>query len=393
MGEAGFQALVQVLQDFVGDEPIGGAAASALAGDARALDVLLYALTSPVFEVGQAATMSLTQLGEQVWEPMLEMLKNDQSRHGHFFASHVYYQAGSVAVPVLQGVLRESEQAHMRVLAANTLGWIGDERALEPLRQSLHDEDADVRLEAALGLAYAQDGSGVGRLIEALPIAHPFRGPSIIDALAELGEPAFQPLVRVLSDQSAAATTRANAVVALGKMKHALAVEPLVTALRDDDAGVRRHAAKALGGLRDPDAVDALNQALNDESREVRSAALLALAKYEDPAVIPQLVSAIHEAGERLPGDGPSFAPYVYVLSQFREQAVGPFRELLQAENQRVCTAALQGLQFLGELGKPVLVAATRDPRPETPGEKSSSCSPWSSSGSQVPKEVSCRNP
>ena len=80
------------------------------------------------------------------------------------------------------------------------------------------------------------------------------------------------------------ATTRGHIVDVLGEIGEALVkkgesdamvVKPLLVALTDTDADVRRNAADELGEMRtkSPDAVTALTQALEDSSKNVRSAA------------------------------------------------------------------------------------------------------------------------
>jgi HEAT repeat protein len=54
-------------------------------------------------------------------------------------------------------------------------------------------------------------------------------------------------------------------------------VEPLIGALKDQDATVRGNAAEALGRIKDPRAVEALAAALTDKSKNVRKKAARAL--------------------------------------------------------------------------------------------------------------------
>jgi len=65
---------------------------------------------------------------------------------------------------------------------------------------------------------------------------------------------------------------RGLAAEALGQLDDARAVEPLIAALQDEDAHVRRAAGQVLGGLGDP-AIEPLIAALRDEDRYVREKA------------------------------------------------------------------------------------------------------------------------
>ncbi len=123
--------------------------------------------------------------------------------------------------------------------------------------------------------------------------------------------------------------TRLNAVRTLAEEKTPLAVEELMTALRDPIPEVRREAAKALGAIGDPRAVPALLQVLKDpasdlvleaaealgaigspdatnelatlldsERIEARIASIQALKRIADPRALPALLERL----ERAPG-------------------------------------------------------------------------------------------
>jgi len=57
-----------------------------------------------------------------------------------------------------------NENPKVRQDAAQTLGEVADERAVEPLARALKDSDADVRLSAALALGMIGDASGTAPL-------------------------------------------------------------------------------------------------------------------------------------------------------------------------------------------------------------------------------------
>ena len=71
---------------------------------------------------------------------------------------------------------------------------------------------------------------------------------------------------------------RAKAVEALGKIRDARVVEPLMQALNDEHWDVRRKAAWALGNIGDVRGVEPLIQALKDEYSDVRRQAARSLA-------------------------------------------------------------------------------------------------------------------
>jgi len=159
--------------------------------------------------------------------------------------------------------------------AAITLGEMGDERAVAPLITALRDDEWNVR-EAAE------------------------------DALAMIGSPAVEPLIKALREYQ----TRRYVIKVLGRIKDERVLDPLFVQLRneefkddataalvevglpaverltavlnDKDRNVRKHAVLALGAIGLPEAVDLLIEATQDEEWEVRMAAIAGLEQIGD---------------------------------------------------------------------------------------------------------------
>jgi len=159
--------------------------------------------------------------------------------------------------------------------AAITLGEMGDERAVAPLITALRDDEWNVR-EAAE------------------------------DALAMIGSPAVEPLIKALREYQ----TRRYVIKVLGRIKDERVLDPLFVQLRneefkddataalvevglpaverltavlnDKDRNVRKHAVLALGAIGLPEAVDLLIEATQDEEWEVRMAAVAGLEQIGD---------------------------------------------------------------------------------------------------------------
>jgi HEAT repeat protein len=83
---------------------------------------------------------------------------------------------------------------------------------------------------------------------------------------------------------------------ALGKVGDARAVEPLITALKDDDKDVRRQAAKALGEIGDARAVEPLVATLKDGDSGVCGFAAVSLGKFGDARAVRTLIHAIYDS-------------------------------------------------------------------------------------------------
>ena len=159
--------------------------------------------------------------------------------------------------------------------AAITLGEMGDERAVAPLIMALRDDEWNVR-EAAE------------------------------DALAMIGSPAVEPLIKALREYQ----TRRYVIKVLGRIKDERVLDPLFVQLRneefnddataalvevglpaverltavfnDKDKNVRKHAVQALGAIGLPEAVELLIEATKDDEWEVRMSAIAGLDAIGD---------------------------------------------------------------------------------------------------------------
>ena len=146
--------------------------------------------------------------------------------------------------------------------------------------------------------------------------------------LGELGDlRAVPPLLRALCDQSAA--VRRASVDALGRLRDMRALGALVASLGDDNDEVRRHAAAALkqygdaalptlldayksgslvlrrsaidllGDFRAPKVSELLIAALDDPDRSLHAAALGLLVRRKDMRAVERLIAGLAEAGQR----------------------------------------------------------------------------------------------
>jgi HEAT repeat protein/beta-lactamase regulating signal transducer with metallopeptidase domain len=112
-------------------------------------------------------------------------------------------------------------------------------------------------------------------------------------ALAAMGQPAVEPLVAALGQANA--SVRRNAAWAIGEVtggmtiKRESAVQPLRSALQDGDEWVRIAAARALGEIRDERAVESLLATLSDNSGQVRQLAAWALGEMKERRAVESL--------------------------------------------------------------------------------------------------------
>ena len=173
------------------------------------------------------------------------------------------------AVEPLSAALKD-ERFSVRQAAAEALGKIGNARAVEPLIAALGDERSDMRQAAAKALGAIGDARAMEPLIAALKDKDSAVRKAAAEALDHLGWKPAQ-------DESAGWYWMAkhdwDKCVALG----ALAMEPLIAALKDENEYVREAAARTLGEIKDPRAVQPLIDALQDKKWFVRRTAAEAL--------------------------------------------------------------------------------------------------------------------
>ena len=188
-------------------------------------------------------------------------------------------------VPVVEEKVKDEVEIQIDLLkdkdwfrrkdAAITLGEMGDERAIKPLITALRDAEWNVR-EAAQ------------------------------DALAQIGPPAVEPLIKALREYQ----IKTFVIQVLGKIKDERVLDPLMAQLRNEE--FKDVATKALIEVGLP-AVERLMAVMNDKDKHVRKHVVMALGeigvseaveplidatKDEDWAVRLQAIAALHLIGD-----------------------------------------------------------------------------------------------
>lgn len=151
----------------------------------------------------------------------------------------------------------EDPDGHVCWQSALALGKIGDLRALEPLVACLSNKYAQTSAGAAKGLAFLDDPRAIRPLIE-IALHNPSEN-------------------RDLSVRESAA----DALVKFGQ----IAVEPLITALHDSDAGTRVWAACALGKIHDPRPLQELERLKTDHRTVDKELGTLRVSEEAERAI------------------------------------------------------------------------------------------------------------
>jgi HEAT repeat protein len=253
LGNIGDAAAFDGLAAVVRDPAAGASALVALAelSDPRAFDIFAEALADRLSaadpqRTATAAIYGLERLRDARAIPHLVAALSDKNSIVASSASKALADFGTAAVdPVIEALGRGSPESRAR--AVETLGEIGDPRAVRPLVKALKQKNVRVQHAVALALGEIKDSAAV------------------------------EPLARVTGE------ARPQAIVALGKFG-AHAVEQLTAARKDENEDVRANAARQLGEIDDPRSREALHALAADEHHQVRAAATAALESLGEAA-------------------------------------------------------------------------------------------------------------
>jgi len=314
------EALITALKDENTDVRKHAAEALGNIKDARAIKPLIASLRdkkSVIRDTAHEALMAIIEgLKErQAEKQLMDMLKYKDSSIqqaviealGNIPKTHV----AENLVPFLGDT-----NPNIRKNTAEALRKIG-KAATKPLIKTLKSDDIQIRIIATMILGDLKDTLSVKPLIEALK--YKSQTSSIeadklrLEAARALGKirdaRAVEPLIAALNDENSNVKERsAEALTAIGEP----AVEPLIKVLKNDQIGLQTIAAMILGDIKDPRAVEPLIQTLLIAAYENRSwyfrfEAAIALGKIKDPRAIEPLeiilledrVSNVREMAER----------------------------------------------------------------------------------------------
>jgi len=232
--------------------------------ETRNVPGLIFALQHKDPTVQYEAAEALGEIGDdRAVEPLLAALKNDETSGVRWKAVEALSKLGTPAVAGLIGALQHNDD-DVRWKAAIGLGEIGDPNAIPSLINLLCDDDRYVRSRAAY-------------------------------ALSMIGEPAVDPLICALREGDG--NLRWGAAIALGKIQNPRAIEPLIRALADKYENVRAESAAALAAIGKP-ALGPLLQFLKFSDGAARLESVTALGELQDTGAIQPLIQLLENADE-----------------------------------------------------------------------------------------------
>lgn len=316
------------------------------------LVLYLSALNHRSEEIRHWAAESLGTLGDKrAVDPLINTLVNYYGKVRDS-ATKALTQLGKPAVPPLLAALKD-EKILVRNSAAEALGQIG-ELALRPLIAALQDDDEQVRSNAARALGHLGDGRAVEPLIAALNDEYsPVRYMSA-RALARLNDSrAVEPLIATLTDKDW--RVRDRAAKALGLLGDRRAVDPLILALGDSDSRVRERASEALN-LMQPATLEQLINALENRNDFVRANAAVLLGNLEDGRAIAPLIATLGDRNDTVRGNAAE------ALGKIKDdRVVNLLRLALRDSDENIRRGAAEALGRLGIMEVDLLIHALID--------------------------------
>lgn len=232
-------------------------------------------------------------------KPFIEAIKSEYPDVRIFAAKELAKMKDPAIVDVLIDAISD-EQEEVRIEVVQTLGEIGDERAIKPLIGTLEDESLIVREKAARALGKVGKSEAEESLIAALQnntsLSIVCAG---IESLGQIGDArAVEPLIGLLTHKES--QIRECTAAALGKIRDKRSVVPLITALNDEQERVRWYAADSLGKIGDLSSVDSLIKLLSDTSARVRESAVTALGQMGNQQSVESLIKALQDVDKRV---------------------------------------------------------------------------------------------
>jgi HEAT repeat protein len=187
----------------------------------------------------------------------------------------------------------------VRIVAAEALGQIADERATQKLIFGLNDDSIWVRRASVVALGQIGDEEAIPPLMNRLLDPPNSKWPeelrdAIAQALGAIGEPALQTLIHALDDPDP--WVSCAAARALGQIGDPQAIAPLAALTKTDQSTVRSFATQALAKIAD---VRAVRAALTTDEAPRAFWKLMAL-KEIDESTLQQLQGLLNDPDARI---------------------------------------------------------------------------------------------
>jgi HEAT repeat protein len=243
--------------------------------------------------VRQAATEALVEIGALAVEPLITALE--------------YYEARDAAIEALTGIglpavghLIAAVRRWDSDLESQAFGYDAEDEAMKVDLAPKPDTKAlELRKVPPGWMIFVKDrdysptAGGIGYFGPVIDEMEASALTATSCVLGRIGASAVEPLLSALKDDDW--RVRVGAARALGRIGDSRAVEPLLGALKDDDWHIRVAAATALGRIGDSRAVEPLIGALKDPEVHMRQSAAMALGQLGDGCAIEPIKAALED--------------------------------------------------------------------------------------------------
>ncbi len=209
------------------------------------------------------------------------------------------------------------------------------------LLERLQGTDLTLAKKAAIALGYLRSPQALLPLVKsALNLRRPIYWQATA-AIAEIGNSqAVEYLIQLLNHPSSV-QLQASAAKALGKCG-AVAITPLMEAVRYKDNLVKLHAAHSLGQIGSPLAVPDLINLLKHPSRQIRAEAIWALGQIRSPLAIAPLAECLTDS------DLGIHSQSAQALKNIGSAALPAITAMLQSPSSHTRSMAIRTLAQLG---------------------------------------------
>ena len=300
--------------------------------------------------------LSVPERGDDVRSP------SPEGRGGQGVRTRTERGSGGEDTTVVNALIArlKDENAGVRRAAAQSLGQLGDIRAVPPLIAVLADSDGEVRSAAVDALADLEDPRAIGPIAGLLkdPVTEVKR--NALGALShwEQGVPTA-PVVALLDDGDA--DVRHQAVDLLEHLHARSAGSAVARLIHDPSADVRTAVVQALGNLREQSGIAAITEALGDPNADVRQAALGALNDLRAPIAEATLLNLMKDQNADVRQRAAELAGERSVVA-----AIPQLRRLIDDPRSDVREAATEALGHLADpAARQALQAALQSPDPK----------------------------
>ncbi|HKR55327.1 MAG TPA: HEAT repeat domain-containing protein [Gemmatimonadales bacterium] len=267
-------------------------------------------------------------------------------------------QDTSSVVPALIARLKDDD-AGVRRAAAQSLGRLGDRRAVQPLITVLADPEAEVRRSAIEALSDLEDPAAIGPIAGLLKDSDTDVKKEALNALGHFDQKIpTTGVVDLLDDPSA--DVRHEAVNLLQNVHDRSAAPAIAKLIHDQSSDVREAVINALGDLGDQSSATAITGALTDPSGDVRQQALNALENLHAPVAEATLLNLLKDSNPDVREKAAQMAGNRSVVA-----AIPALRTLISDPRRDVREAATEALGNIADpAARAALQAALNSPDP-----------------------------